>query len=364
MKPCRVVLTLLLASIAGGQATPQPVGQPASQPARELKFREAGVEAMNWKGEYSPPEIIRPTWAAVVTLVGWYDTEAVASWIKQTGGQLPGLSADQRAFLQQNVYVAAGTRDTVPVRVAGRMESGTVTLYTLFAVSEQDARRMGILLINYFDGQAQKRLDGDRRTLAEAVETLRQAPERIQEYQARLKQLDDQVKSLGLGRDDSDAWSRMIEEAKPTLKALEIERAGQTARLRKIQEYMAQQTQPAKPAQAGRSPASQPDAAVLTALETMLVQLNVEMAGTQAKQEAIEKEIAPYRQAVELVRKRSEAWRMKEEWQTNLDRAKSTVEYLPKRLAEPSADLQPVQVKNDTIELVRVQATASQPAEN
>jgi hypothetical protein len=312
-------------------------------------------------------------WAAEVSLDSEIvQSEAAESWIRRYGTQLRDLSARQMAFLRQQVAASAWDPS-----YRYRMPSGRAYhTYSLFAVSEEDARQMAALFVDHIDGRTRQSLENARQQLQNSLETLKEAPAKIEEYVARYKQLDEQIaeqcKSLGVevgptvSALGSEKWTRRFDEVKASLRALDIERAGQLARLCTIQEYMAQQTQPAtlRRLHGGEAAASQPNPALLTSLETMLVELNVEMAGTQAKREAIEKDIAPWREILELVDKRDEARDRREDWRTKLDNARRSVEQLPQRLAEPPASMRPVQVKDDTVRIVPVRAgPASQPSE-
>jgi hypothetical protein len=227
---------------------------------------------------------------------------------------------------------------------------------------------MATLFIEHLDDRAKRALDYEGQLLQKSVELLEEAPAKIEEYEAKYKQLSEQIseryKCLGIERWDPVKWRNTVDDGNENLRALNIERTGQLARLRAIQEYMAQQTQPAAPGRATPSPASQPNPAVLTALETMLVELNVEMAGTEAKRESIEKGIEPWQEMLELDSKREEARRERERWKQKLDDARKSVEQLPQTLADPPARMRPVQVKDDTVRIVPVKSVpASQASE-
>ncbi len=185
-----------------------------------------------------------------------------------------------------------------------------MVFYALFAVSEEDARQMGRQFVNYINQKAQSNLDDIRRRLEESVEMLKEAPPHIEAYNALEKQAMERITALtGEPVIYTEAWPRAVDEGKTILKGLKIERAGQLARLRKIQEYLGERATPRQP---DRSPTTQPNPAVLTALETLLVELNVEMAGTQAKIDAVEKDIAPFREAAPA--RRPEARRIPERY--------------------------------------------------
>jgi len=168
------------------------------------------------------------------------------SWISRYGTQLPDLSKRQEAFLRQQVRASAWVRESHLARSGQQYYT-----YTFFAVSEQDARQMATLFVNYLDRQAQEHVEHFRKELAEAIEVLKEAPGRIEEYAAKENQANEQMlarrKALGIEREAYESWSRTVHEGRANLRALDIERAGQLARLRAIQEYMAQQTRPAAP---------------------------------------------------------------------------------------------------------------------
>jgi hypothetical protein len=356
MTPHLCILTLAFAPIVWGQT--RPATAPASQAVQTLKFQVASVsDGIRWQGERSPREIIHPTWAAEVVLTqradGSYSMDSAASWVQQFGSQIEGLSDKQRIFLQQHVYATeSGTRI-----LAARIDYA----WTFFAVSQEDARQMAQQFVNYLNGQAQKRLDDARRRLQTSVELLKEAPPHIEEYNAREKQAMERITSLtGKPVIFTNAWPKAIEEGKATLKGLEIERTGQLARLRKIQEYLGERATPHQP---DRSPTTQPNPAVLTALETLLVELNVEMAGTQAKIDAVEKDIAPFRELLQLAAQKDDAYQNGIDWQRKLDEARQNVQIMPQALADPPAYMRPVQVKDDTVRIVPVRAAPeTQPA--
>lgn len=358
MKSSLIILALVLASLARGLAVDPPATQLASQPARTLKFEVAPeAKAIAWEGASVSEQIIRPAYAAVIA----FTPEASRSnlsyakvWVDAEGSDLPGMSRRQRAFIRQQVYVVTFVwQPQQPVTV------------TFFAVTQEDAEQMARLFVEHIDSLSQHNGEYVRRELQWAVEMLKTAPPRVQEYLAQGKQLTEQMagpayKALGT---DPAKWSRTVDEGRANLHALDIERAGQLARLRKIQEYMAQQSQPGASGQAVQSPASQPNPAVLTALETMLIELNIEMVGTQAKRDLLEKDIAPWQELLDLHRKRKAAEDAANEWARKLENAKRDVKELPSTLANPPDYMRPVQVKNNTVQIVPVRApAATQPA--
>lgn len=347
------ILTLALAPVVWAQT--QPTTAPASQTARDVEFEVwRNVEPINWPGRQSPEELIRPTWAASVTFWGrrdsLYDSSAAESWVLKFGSQLEGLSDKQRAFLQQHVYTTF------------HAESGEMMFYGLFAVSEEDARQMGRQFVNYINQRAQKNLDDVRRRLERSVEMLKEAPPHIEAYNAREKQAMERITVLtGKPVIHIEAWQKAVDVGKTLLKGLEIERTGQLARLRKIQEYLGERTAPRQP---DRSPTTQPNPAVLTALETLLVELNVEMAGTQAKIDAVEKDIAPFRELLQLAAEKDDAYQNGIDWQRKLDEARQNVQIIPQALADPPVYMQPVRVRDNTVRIVPVRAgPETQPAE-
>ncbi len=78
------ILTLALAPVVWAQT--QPTTAPASQAAQALKFQVASAaDGGHWKGERSPQEIIRPTWAAEVTFRGRRDSLYDSSSAERAG---------------------------------------------------------------------------------------------------------------------------------------------------------------------------------------------------------------------------------------------------------------------------------------
>jgi hypothetical protein len=346
------ILTLALATV--GSAQTQPATAPASQTARNLRFQAATESrGVRWPAETAPQEIIRPTWAAEVVFMqsepgNLYDGDTAAFWVRECGPRIEGLSDGQRAFLQQQVCTTV---------YYGEHTYEYRDRYTFFAVSQQDARKMGRQFVNYVNQRAQNNLDDVRRRLERSVEMLKEAPPHIDAYNAREKQAMERITVLtGKPVIFTEAWQKALDEGKTILRGIEIERTGQLARLRKIQEYLGERTAPRQP---DRSPTTQPNPAVLTALETLLVELNVEMAGTQAKIDAVEKDIAPFHELLQLAAQKDDAYQNGIDWQRKLDEARQNVDIIPQALADPPAYIRPVQVKDDTVRIVPVVAGAA-----
>jgi hypothetical protein len=372
MKAWVSILALAIFSAASAQTASAPASEPTTQPIRHLTFETVPIsEAITWLSGDPPEQIIQPTHAAVVAIAqDRQDGAREDEWLKRAGSEMPGISPQQEAFLRQRVHTSLSSRRGTarsPWLSQGSYKTSTgqwspYSVYIFFAVSEQDARRMATLFIDHLDEQAQRRLTDTQRTLQESVEMLEQVPPHIEEYNAREKQAMERIASLaGEPLIRPDAWRKAIGEGKATLKGLEIERTGQLARLRKIQEYLGER---ATPRQAAQSPTTQPNPTVFTALETMLVELNVEMAGTQAKIDAVEKDIAPFRELLHLADQKDEAYKQGLDWQRKLDQARQNVQNLPQTLADPPIRMQPVQVKDYTVRIVPVRpAPTSQSAD-
>jgi hypothetical protein len=94
----------------------------------------------------------------------------------------------------------------------------------------------------------------------------------------------------------------------------------------------------------------------------VLVQLNVEMAGTEAIRVAIEQRIAPYQKALDLQTEREEVANQLSKLPSNLQRAKNAVPDIAYKLANLPERMQPVEFEDNTIRIVPVRTgSTTQP---
>ncbi len=170
--------------------------------------------------------IITPTHAAVFNIFfrrnGWPDQEA---WIKMAKDV---VSEKQFEFIQQNQFIT----------VVDQNGRGIILEYTLYAVSEEDAKKMAQLAIEILDQDALTRLDDLKKELEQERQNLSQAEQQISEMNENKKNTSEGLKQLRkiTFYQDGEEAQKMVAELNNIINRIDIDIAGYEAKIKAIRE--------------------------------------------------------------------------------------------------------------------------------
>ncbi len=170
--------------------------------------------------------IITPTHAAVYNIFfrrnGWPDQEA---WVKMAKDV---VSEKQFEFIQQNQFIT----------VVDQNGRGIILEYTLYAVSEEDAKKMAQLAIEILDQDALTRLDDLKKELEQERQNLSQAEQQISEMNENKKNTSEGLKQLRkiTFYQDGEEAKQMVAELNNIINRIDIDIAGYEAKIKAIWE--------------------------------------------------------------------------------------------------------------------------------
>jgi hypothetical protein len=285
----------------------------------------------------------------------------LGSWvlgISETS-QWKQMSKKQRKFVTrlQNEYkvtAKAYRRVGSPFETVSdyvRTPEGTLT-YEVYGVSEQDTRRMAEAAIEWLDKKAlenleevRKRLQRDRNTIAEAERIL---PKLEMEYKRLITLAERKIKAYTETNYGIDAGTvldhveKSVEELARRLRDADFELVGLQAKIDLAGKFKAD--------------AKITDQDTLIKLNQMLMADEIERAGVLARRIAYEAAIKEAKEVYDAILKRDETYSQKDEWEDKLKAAKINAPAMEKYLADPPAQMRPVEVHENKVVIHPVRA--------
>ena len=267
------------------------VREEPEQPARKLEFKAGGMPK-SWVIEKSEdPTPLIPRYMAELN-IRWYhgepnDPNGTALLETSAGKSLSDL---QRDFIraERAIVVASDTRRWYSSQL-GRFPWGRKR-YSLFAVSEADAKKMAFALVEFLaqrgntnaqhrmKNHLQKLLDVQKQTTEKIAQAKEQLPDKENESTAALGKYKDAVKnsiySLHSLNEVPDELKKTIFDMNKMLETLNIEIAGIKAKISAIERYTSH-----------RDVLNTPDLKGM--LAQMTIRENIELIGAETRRKAI-----------------------------------------------------------------------------
>lgn len=220
-------------------------------------------------------------------------------------------------------------------------DSNDIYKFTLYGVSEEDIKVMVESMITWLDDNAFEKLKetknkldinySERSNLEKSISRLNKKMEETKEVLARMKKV---VRYQGC-----EDVRENIQEFDKLLQMITIELTGIHAKLDMIKQQKEN---------LGKASNNYPKGTSELLLQMRLTQ-EIELAGALARKDAAESALKKATNFLSLVEKKKEVQRMLETKQDEFKRVERSVAYLEKELAQPSADMQPVELANTKI---------------
>ncbi|MBN2183018.1 MAG: hypothetical protein JW715_13995 [Sedimentisphaerales bacterium] len=180
------------------------------------------------------------------------------------------MTSNQREFIKTSSSYSV-TGENLP-----NMPIGYITV-RLYAVSQEDAKKMALAFIELLNARAQDRIKNEEDILREIEQRIAQAKKDLPEKQKQLNEIEKSYHSIKNAThrfsDDGQAYDlakASIVEMDKTINALDIELAGIREKLKTIEKY-------------------QNEASLRDKLNEMHIELMIEMSGLEARKKATEK---------------------------------------------------------------------------
>ncbi len=274
-------------------------------------------------------------WGRVIYEAGMLDTPAGKS-----------MSDEQKALVRAGFRSKDGFR-FVQAGSTAKTPATAVTVW-LYAVSEPDARKMVEALLADLDCDAATRLERLREAVSQERKEKAELEEQIPKREGQLRELVSETEKLGkvLHYRDLEEASRSIRDYNQILRGLEVDIAGLDAKIQVITKKVHE--------------AKTKDQ--LTALISLLIAQDIEMAGALARKHAAESGRSRAEQFYDVKKRRQRTATELDEQKARLDSIRRRGPEMEKRLADPPAMMKPVIVLDNevVIEPVRLD-TATRP---
>lgn len=343
-----LMLVLSLATVALCASAPTEPNHVAPEPRFEmsdLNLRWTVSTTIDGKSIlYDDPGSLRPAFAAriIVPRDREIETGRAAQAMVMHSPLSQKLSQAQKDFLAQGFGAWV---DTSPDNVPNHYSM------TLYAVSEEDAKLMAWALIDHFAINAQRsgifeqrNLDKYTQRLEENERTLPEKEKQFEEVQRQCQTVKDEIYPLNDDREAAQLARELIQQMDKEAKTIDIDLAGVRGRLKMIDQYLAK-------------PLSE---SLRERLEGTRIEQMVDLAGLEARQQAIQQVRGQQQRFFTLVRQRDDLdisiMQLKEDIRQDQERVNAAKH----RLEHPWGDMLPLAVYQDKVILCHVQAKDSQ----
>lgn len=276
--------------------------EPTDPSQSSLRF-VAGTQSASWpvsEAVSNDPSTIRPTFAALFPLaMPKWDVHSLIADALRKPDVLQGLSEQQQAFLKQQIDVFDQSRHGAHGTVRRKGKEVYYNDIVLFAVSEEDARGETLAVLSCLEHGAQIELQKMQKDLAEKDAALAEVEQKISQANAQkadiAKALNERAEKVGYEQ-TLDELRQSLRDAQTQLRSLVIEQEGQRVRAREIQHHMqqeldrVQQASTSQPAASSR-PVIPVNRELLMNLQTMLVQLDIDIEAATARRGMLQMQI-------------------------------------------------------------------------
>ncbi len=310
--------------------------QPAEWPKRQLQFVAASATTQPWPSRAASPDTIVPKYAAVFTVkwlgVGFsLDPRALKDIAKRW------TSATQQAFVVQN---EARTPNLVHISRTGRPQDPDYRSCVLYAVSEEDARKMAQGYIAHMDDKGRERLETLRSGLEVNRRTLTMIETALPKLRAEREKDSQDLATLQTGSyyQTVDEARKLVAEFNSVIALADIDIAGikaKLAALKQAREDIRRQLEPA---------------------------LDVDLVGVVARKKAAEDARARAADFVRLSDRIRETDRTLAEYTIEVPGLQRDIERDGQILSDPPPEMRPAVVIDNKVTIYRLAPGATPPA--
>jgi len=328
-------------------------GQQSEKPKRQLQFElTSGTDEMTYPGT---------KYIAYFHVTTDRNLGPWGSWIKTTS-KWNQMSQEQRQFIiklqnnDKNDRTSTGRRSIgYPFsRNSGHMKTPIRTrTYSVFGVSKEDVRKMVEAVIEGLDNEAQLRLERKQKELENYKKTIAEAEKMLPKLEEEFQQLDKQAEEKtkvyiktnykvdGTNRNEIlQHTKKNMEELASYMKLANFELIGLQARIDSIERFKT------------RGHISDPG--TLIKLDQMLIADEIERAGIMARKNAYENAFEHTKELYDVISSCYGVEGQKKGWRTRLASAQAHKNSAERLLANPPAEMKPVEVYENKVVIMQV----------
>jgi DNA repair exonuclease SbcCD ATPase subunit len=245
----------------------------------------------------------------------------------------------------QKEFIKTSSSYSVMGENLSNMPIGYLTI-RLYAVSQEDAKKMTLAYIELLNARAQERIKHEEDILHEIEQGIAQAKKELPEKQNQLKEVEKRYENIKDAThryaSEYDSWDlakKNISEMERTLNELNIELAGIQERLKTIEKYR-----------------NQPDlrADTYAHLEQMYIENMVELSGLEARKKETEKIHRLEEEFTKLFNERGNLSGEVSKLNETIKTRQTDIEQLTNRLNNPIPEMQPPEIYQNTVTIYPV----------
>ncbi len=326
-------------------------GQQTERPKRQLSFElTSGTDEMTYPGT---------KYLGYFHITNDRNLGPWGSWITTTS-KWKEMSEEQRQFIEGQIneqYNRTLGRSSIGhpfSRNSGHMKTPIRTrTYSVFGVSKEDVRKMAEAVIEGLDNEAQRRLERKQKEFEDYKKTITEAENIIPKLEKEYKQLDKQAEEKtkvyiktnykvdGTNRNEIlQHTKKNMEELASYMKLANFELIGLQARINSIEKF--------------KTRGNISDPGTLIKLDQMLIADEIERAGTMARRKAYEEAFKQTKELYDVISSYYSIEGQKQGWKKRLASAQAHKNSAERLLANPPAEMQPVEVYENRVVIWQV----------
>jgi peptidoglycan hydrolase CwlO-like protein len=340
-KKSPIIIILILACILMPVFATEP-NEP-NEPKTEIKFK-INDSTQRWSIGSTPGRgPIKPTHVAELFIKEYGNVPGGGSYgnfdrLLQTPIS-KSMTSNQKEFLK-----TSSSYSTVSENLRD-MPIGYLTI-RLYAVSQEDAKKMALAFIELLNERARERIKLEEDIRHKIEQEIAQAKKELPEKQKQLKEIEKQYDAIKEAThryaSDADSWDlakKNISEMERTLNELNIELAGIQERLKTIEKYR-----------------NQPDlrAETYAHLDQMYIENMVELSGLEARKKVTEKIHRLEEEFIKLFNERGNLSGEVDRLNETIKTRQMDIEQITNRLNKPTPEMQPPEVYQNTVTIYPV----------
>jgi len=300
-------------------------------PTRQIIF-ETSDQQEDWQLDWEGLGVIRPKYLAKFTLLDnrtmvrsrRYVTTEAEQWLKKV------VSEQQQALINQSRYSYSEPADNADL----------YRTFWLYAVSGDEARKMAEGFIKYYDQVAHIEFQEIKDGIAENQKTIADVDQRLPQLEVESKAINKQFMDYGARYDlNRKVAQERNKELYEMLSHLKIDLAGTQAKVEVVRKYMV----------SIRETVSGGQNQLYATARQMLIELEAELASALARKKEIETQIAHADEFIQIQSKRNSLSSEYNRLNNDKDRAQNRIQKSEQTLANPPAELLPVELLENKV---------------
>ena len=338
-KNIQLVITVTLACIIVPVWSAEP-NEP-NEPTTELKYK-MDDSRQRWKiGSQPGRGPVKPTHVAELFVKKYGNIPGGGSY--GNFDRLLQTEISKSMTSNQKEFIKTSSSYSVMGENLSNMPIGYLTI-RLYAVSQEDAKKMALAFIELLNERAQERIKHEEDILREIEERIDQAKKELPEKQKQLKEVEQSYQNIKEAThqfsSDTEAYDlakTSIVEMDKTLNALDIELAGIREKLKTIEKYR-----------------NEPNLRDKDKLDEMYIELMIELSGLEARRKVTEQIRAREQEFMRLFNRLGNLRHEVGSLESSIKDSKRIIKDYTDEIDNPRTSMQPPKVYQDTVTIYPV----------